>query len=70
MQKRPLLTEAEKEERHRAAMARWRKRNPDYNKKWRKKYPKRASELKRIWRSNPKNVKREAAWALARRKSK
>ena len=34
MRKRPLLTKAEKKKRQRAAQARWRKRNPDYQHEW------------------------------------
>jgi mannosyltransferase OCH1-like enzyme len=34
MRKRPLLTEAEKKKRQRAAQARWRKNNPDYQHEW------------------------------------
>lgn len=67
--KRPLLTEAEKKERQRAAQARWRKRNPDYNKDWRKKHAGYAQQAKQRWRSDPANVKREEAWALARKNS-
>jgi len=34
MRKRPLLTEAEKKKRQRAAQVRWRKRNPNYQHEW------------------------------------
>jgi hypothetical protein len=62
------LTEEERKRRQRLREARWRKQNPNYNKVWRKKNPDRVVELKRRWRSDPKNVKREKAWAEAREK--
>ena len=34
MRKRPLLTEAEKKKRQRAAQARWRRLHPDYQREW------------------------------------
>jgi hypothetical protein len=61
------LSEEERKKRQREREAKWRKLNPDYNKKWRAKNKGRVTELKRRWRSDPENVKREEAWALARK---
>lgn len=61
------LTEEERKHRQRLREARWRKKHPNYNKIWRKKNPDRVVELKRQWRSDPRNQKREEAWALARK---
>jgi len=66
--KRRPLTPEERKLQQRLLGARWRKLHPNYNKEWRKKHPDRVVELKRRWRSNPENVKREKAWAKAREK--
>ena len=64
--KRPL-TEAEKVLHRRTLLKRWRERNPEYNRQWRAKNKDRVVELKQRWRSDPVNVKREKAWADARK---
>ena len=61
------LSEEEKLQRQRLAQKLWRKAHPNYNKQWRKKNKDRVVELKRQWRADPKNKKREEAWALARK---
>jgi hypothetical protein len=61
------LSEDERKRRQRAREKLWREAHPNYNKIWRKKNKDRVRDLKREWRSDPKNVKREEAWALARK---
>ena len=62
----PMTEDEKKEAHHRRLMKRWREAHPDYNKKWRAKNRERVRFLKRRWRSDPENVKREKAWAQAR----
>ena len=65
--KKRQLTEAEKVLHRRALLKRWREANPNYNRQWRAKNKDRVVELKQRWRSDPVNVKREKAWADARK---
>ncbi len=67
MGRKHLLTDAERKERQREAMRRWREANPDYNKKWRKKHKKLVRGYKPAWRAIPENAERERKRRLARK---
>jgi len=56
MRKRPLLTEAQKKERQRVLQARWRKRNPDYQREWQAANREHVKLMKRKYRAR-KNAK-------------
>ena len=64
------LSAEEVKRRQRLAQKLWRKAHPNYNKEWRAENHDRVIELKRQWRSDPENKKREEEWALARKGKK